>query len=238
VRSARGFSLVENDQVAFASRIIKGQDQDCIDYQLSTTPERNYRMRTRYLILGLTLCMLTGLVSHAAAETRHFKCTIAGTFTDVETYIDTNGDNRSATLDQGVFTCNGSNGIFQEEVEWIPQSAVTTCPAEPGMREFHVSPTQGQHRSVSTDAKTGDQSFSQITSGTLCFNTFTGQTSVTSEGVYIGGTGKAAGATGTFTSQTSGSYLMFGFKGGVFGGFGQFTGTVDSTLILPDGNGN
>jgi hypothetical protein len=184
--------------------------------------------------------MLTGLVSHATALTRNFKCTIAGTFTDdgVETHIDTNGDGASATLDQGIFTCNGSNGVFQEEVEWIPQQTITNCPDVPGMVELHIDQTQGQHRSVSTDAKTGAQTFSQITSGTLCLNIFTGQSTITSEGVYIGGTGKLTGATGTFTSQTSGSYLMLGFKNGVFGGFGQFTGTVDATLILPDGNGN
>jgi hypothetical protein len=183
--------------------------------------------------------MLLGIVSHATAKTRHFKCTIAGTFTDgVETHIDTNGDGRSATLDQGSFKCNGSSGIFQEEVEWLPQPIVTHCPNISSMREFSVSPTQGQHRSVATDLKTGDQTFSQMTSGTLCLDTATGRITVTNEGVYIGGTGKLTSATGTFTSQSSGSYLMFGFKNGVFGGFGQFTGTVDATLVLPDGNGN
>src|SRR5262245_16755957 len=116
-------------------------------------------MRTRYLTLGISLFMLTGFVSHAAAETRRFKCTIAGTFTDgVETHIDTNGDNASATLDQRAFKCNGSSGIYQAEAEWIRQSTVTTCPNVPSMREFHiVDQTQGQGRSVATDAKTGDQ---------------------------------------------------------------------------------
>jgi hypothetical protein len=182
--------------------------------------------------------MLTGFVNHATAETRKLKCTIAGTFTDgVETNIDTNGDNVSATLDQGAFKCNGSSGIFQEEAEWIRQSTVTSCPNVPSMLEFHiVDRTQGQQRSVTTDSKTGDQTFSQVNSGTLCFDTATLQFTTTTEGIYRGGTGKAAGATGTFTSQTSGSYLMFGFKNGVFGGFGQFTGTVDSTVNFPNGN--
>jgi hypothetical protein len=191
------------------------------------------------ITLGLALFILTGLVSHAAAKTRHLKCTIAGTFADgVETNIDTNGDNVSATLDQGTFNCSGSNGVFQEEAEWIPQPTITNCPNVPGMIEFHIDPTQGQQRAVQTNSKTGDQTFTQLTSGTLCLSTFTGQTTGRSEGVYIGGTGRAAGATGTFTSQTTGSYLAVGFKNGVFGGFGQFTGTVDATLILPNGNGN
>jgi hypothetical protein len=75
-----------------------------------------------------------------------------------------------------------------------------------------------------------------VTSGTLCLDRATLRTTVTSEGVFIGGTGKSTGATGTFTSRSSGSYLRGGFKNGVFGGFGQFSGTVDATLILPDGN--
>jgi hypothetical protein len=106
------------------------------------------------------------------------------------------------------------------------------------MLEFHIDQTQGQHRSVSTDSKTGDQTFSQITSGTFCFDTATGQTTGTTTGVYLGGTGKATGATGTFTSQTSGSYLMFGFKNGVFGGFGQFSGTLETTINFPNSNSN
>jgi len=182
--------------------------------------------------------MLTGFVSHAIAETRKLKCTVASTFTDgVETHIDTNGDNASATLDQGAFKCNGSSGIFQEEAEWIRQSTVTSCPNVPSMLEFHIiDQTQGQQRSVATDSKTGDQTFSQVTSGTLCFDTATGQITITTTGIYLGGTGKAAGTTGTFTSKASGSYLIYGFKDGVFGGFGQFTGTVDSTVNFPNGN--
>jgi len=197
-------------------------------------------MRTRYLTLGISLFMLTSLVSHAAAETRRLKCTIAGTFTDgVETNIDTNGDNRSATLDQGAFKCNGTSGIYQAEAEWIPQPTVTTCPNVPSMREFHiVDQTQGQGRSVSTDSKTGDQTFSQITSGTFCLDTATGDYTTTTTGIYRGGTGKSTGATGTYTLQAAGSYLMFGFKDGIFGGFGQFTGTVDSTVTFPNGKGD
>jgi hypothetical protein len=108
------------------------------------------------------------------------------------------------------------------------------------MIELHIDPTQGQLRSVQTNLKTGDQTFTQITSGTLCFNTsaWPWKTTAMSEGIYIGGTGKLTGATGTSTSQTTGSYLAAGSKNGVFGGFGQFTGTVDATLILPNGNGN
>jgi hypothetical protein len=195
-------------------------------------------MHTRHFTLGLTLLMLTGIVSYVEAETRHLKCTQSNTFTDgVETRIDTNGDNASATLAQGIANCNGSRSFVQEETEWIPRP-VTTCPDVPNMFEFHISPTQGQHRGVATDLKTGDQTFAQITSGTICINASTGLLTGTAEGIYIGGTGKNTGATGAFKSHFSGRYLAFGCKGGICGGFGQATATAEATLILPDGNGD
>jgi hypothetical protein len=192
-------------------------------------------MRTHHLTLGLTLLMFTGIVSYAEAKTRHLKCTQSNTFADgVETRIDTNGDNASATLSQGIGNCNGSNALVQEEAEWI-QTAVTHCPHEPNMFEFYISETQGQQRAVGTDLKTGDQTFARITSGTLCVNAATGILSGTAEGIYIGGTGKNTDATGTFESHFSGRYLAFGCKDGICGGFGQSTATIEATLILPDG---
>ena len=190
-------------------------------------------MLTRFVVLGFTLLMATSFVNSVTAETLPLKCAIAGSFTDgVETHLDTNGDGLSANLSQGVVKCNVGSGISHEEIEWI-ESPVSACPNKPGMIEFHISPTQGQHRSVSTDTKTTDQLFAQVTLGTLCFDSSTGKGTVTTEGKYLGGTGKNAGATGSFTSQSSLSYLAFGFKDGVFGGFGQFTGTLKGTLIRP-----
>jgi len=58
-------------------------------------------------------------------------------------------------------------------------------------------------------------------------------------GGLVGGLGcgpVGAGATGTATFNTVGSYLQFGFKGGdedLFGGFGQFTFISNGTLTLP-----
>src|SRR5438552_18835267 len=124
-------------------------------------------MRLHHILLGLTLPIFLGLVSHAAAETRHLTCTISGSFTDgIETNIDTNGDGASATLGQGAVRCNGGSAIFQEEVEWIFQPTLTNCPNKPGVFELHLSSTQGQQRSVNTDSQTGDQLFGQVTSGT------------------------------------------------------------------------
>src|SRR5262249_51473500 len=152
----------------------------------------------------------------------------------VETNIDTNGDGISATLDQGLQNCiPGGRSFFQEEVEWIHQDTPTNCPQ--GSDEYHVGDPISQERFVATDEKTGDQIFSRNITGTLCidFSTFPFKTSSSTHSEFIGGTGVFTGATGTSDAQSTGSYLMFGFKNGVFGGFGQFTGTSDGTVTVP-----
>lgn len=195
-------------------------------------------MRTYYLPLGFAVLMLTSLASDAAAETRRAKCILSGSFTDgVETHIDTNGDGFSGTLDQGFVTCNDGkrtvSAIFQEEAEWIPQPTVTTCPNTPGVFEFRISETQGQHRSVATELKNGDQSFAKVVAGTLCFDSTTGVTTTTTHAIYLGGTGRNVGITGTIDAKTTGNSLITGSKGGIFGSFGHFTGTATVTATFP-----
>jgi hypothetical protein len=192
-------------------------------------------MRTHYLAFGITLLMLTGAVVTAEAHnTERFQCKGGGTFTDgVETNIDTNSDRVSATVDQGAEVCNTGSAIFQEEAEWIHQSAVSAlCPAGT-TDELRINARNhvGQHRAASTDLETGDQVFAQNTWAIECFNASTGRFTGRSEGNIIGGTGKNAGAMGTYRNRFSGSYLQFGSKNGVFGGFGQFTFILNGTLI-------
>ena len=42
--------------------------------------------------------------------------------------------------------------------------------------------------------------------------------SFTFEGIYVGGTGQYRDAQGTFTGHGTGSFLVYGFKDGIFGG--------------------
>jgi hypothetical protein len=199
-------------------------------------------MRTYYFTLSIALLMFTGIVGAGQAKTLQVHCKGSGTFADgVETNIDVNGDGVSAGTDQGVEVCNSGSFVFQEEIEWIPRSVTSACPAGT-TDELYLDSTHGQHRVVATDQKTGDQSFGKMTSGTICFNfsswptpPFTFTNSVHVE--VIGGTGKYTGATGSVDSHAAGSYIQYGFKGGTgaFGGFGQFTFTSDGTLTLPNG---
>ena len=203
-------------------------------------------MHRHFITISTALVlMLTGIVSAAEARTQHNHCKGAGTFVNgEETHIDTNGDGQSAGVDQGLVNCRSDSGVpfnntrffFQEEAEWILRP-VTTCPVGTS-EELYIDPTHGQHRAVVTDEKTGDQLFGQITSATFCVNFATLPITFTSsaQGENIGGTGKYTGATGSFESHTTGSYLIFGFKDGVFGGFGHFNFTSDGTLILPNGH--
>ena len=194
-------------------------------------------MRTRYFTFGIALLMLTGVVGVGNAKTLRTHCTGAGTGADgVETNLDTNGDGVSATLDQGIQNCNTGRSFFQEENEFIHQSTVTTCPAGT-TDEFHIDPAHGQNRGVATDEKTSDQVFSKTIASTLCVNAATGTFTTSVQFEIIGGTGKAAGATGTGESHASGSVLAAGCKGGCpgpFGDFVQFTFTSDSTVNLPN----
>ena len=196
-------------------------------------------MRIHYFTLGLALFMLMGLTGHATAETHHLKCTHSLTGVDgVESHLDTNGDNVPANAAQGILICNGFRGLTHEELEVLPRP-LTTCPKVPNMSEAYLSPTQGQHRIVITDMKTGDQLFGQNTSMVFCVDTSDAAHltfSVTVEGRYVGGTGEYREAQGTFTGHYSGSFLIYGFKDGVFGGFDQATGETEATMILPKGN--
>ena len=197
-------------------------------------------MNSKHLSITTALFfMFAGAVGAAETKSTKFHCTVSGTFADVETNIDTNGDGASANLDKGISNCTPTErSFFQEETEWILQAGPTTCPQ--GSLEFHIDEdaVMGQQRSVSTNEKTGDQVFARIASGTSCvnFSTFPSPTSTSTHHEIIGGTGRFTGATGTYDSQNTGSYQMFGAKNGVFGGFGQFTGTTDGIVTVPEGN--
>ena len=86
-------------------------------------------MRTHYVTVGLTLLLLTGVVVAADAKTQQVHCKGGGTFTTVETNIDTDGDGNSAGVDQGADVCNIGSFVFEEEIEVIPRPVTSACPA-------------------------------------------------------------------------------------------------------------
>jgi len=186
-------------------------------------------METRPFIIGLVLTgMLTG-TGATADETKHWRCTVAGSsVVGVETNLDTNGDAISASATQSIMNC-GRFRFFVQSVNESPAPVPATekCPAGSAL-EYPLL----QSHSVRIEERTGDQLFIQYTSGAFCVQPdstyiFTGL------GVFIGGTGRFNGATGTIETQLAGSYLIAGNKEGNFSALSHFTGTSTETLILP-----
>jgi hypothetical protein len=190
-------------------------------------------MRKHYFTIGIAAFMLfVGDASRATAKTRHLSCTHAGSVVGgVETHIDTNGDQISAGATQGIENCKGFRFLLQTEVEWLaPVPATGNCPAGTTL-EFSLV----QGHTVRTEVKTGDQLFWELSDATLCLKIPEFTFSFTGAATFEGGTGRFSGATGTLQIQATGSYLVTGRKEGIFGAFGQFTGTSTETLILPTG---
>jgi hypothetical protein len=186
-------------------------------------------MGTRSFISGLTLVlMLTGSVANAD-NTEPLRCTVAGSsVVGVETNLDTDSDDISASATQSIMNC-GRFRFFVQSVNESPAPVPATenCPAGSTL-EYPLLQSHG----VRTEEKTGDQLFARYTSGALCVQpdatfTFTGM------GVFAGGTGQFDGATGTIETELAGSYLVAGNKGGNFSALTQFTGTSTETLTLP-----
>jgi hypothetical protein len=190
-------------------------------------------MKTRHFTIGIALVLLlAGAGNSDEVKTKHVRCTGSGTFADgVETRIDTNGDDLSAGLSQGLDNCNIGRFFWQEVDEYqAPLPAPVTCPV--GTDEFHVQQGHG----ITTEEKTGDQLFYEYAPNTVTLCLYPDlRFSVTFKGTYTGGTGQFANASGVYEGQATGQYLVFGEKGGVFGGFGQFNGTYSGTLTLPEG---
>jgi hypothetical protein len=190
-------------------------------------------MKTYHFTTSLALVLLlAGTVGSDEGKTKRVRCTFAEAFTNgVETNIDANGDDLSDNSAQGIDNCNIGRLFMQEESEYqAPLSAPVTCPA--GSQEYCIQ----QNHGVATDEKTSDQLFWEIATdeATICLNpdlTF----SFTGHGTFAGGTGQFTGASGFFDAQSTGKFLVFGFKKGVFGAFGQVSGTSTETLILPEG---
>jgi len=163
------------------------------------------------------------------SKTEHLSCTFSATFVSgVENHLDTNDDERSASVHQGLVNCNIGRFLLHEELEFLdPLTAPVSCPT--GTTEFDLL----QGRVVLTSEKTADQLFFEDASRgeTFCLNpdlTF----SFTEHGTLAGGTGEFTDASGSIDGQGTGKYLITGSKDGVFGGFGQFSETATGTLNI------
>ena len=75
----------------------------------------------------------------------------------------------------------------------------------------------------------GDMIFLEVSDLLVCLNPLTGIFTVSSQGHFIGGTGRYSGATGDFTGSFTGAILVADPNGALFGAFsGGVTGTVET----------
>ena len=78
--------------------------------------------------------------------------------------------------------------------------------------------------------KNGDQLWGEFTSGDACLDPASGEFYGSGQGTFTDGTGRFAGADGTFTVDFGGNNLTIATLGV---GFGPIYGEIDGTIILP-----
>src|SRR5215831_2458224 len=158
-------------------------------------------MEKRSFSMGIALVlMLAGTVrgDEGTTKTKHLSCTFAATFVSgVETHLDTNGDLRSASVHQGLVTCNIGRFLFQEEFEFLdPLPAPVTCPT--GTTEFDLL----QAQVVLTAEKTADQLFfADAAGGERSVCTRTSRSALPSRGPLLGARGSMRGRAGPSTGK-------------------------------------
>lgn len=176
---------------------------------------------TRKLILGLgsVLLALPFMAATTFADEVPISMKWAGTVAD--TAIDTNSDGLFVdTIDamaKGSFG-PASLGVFTEFY------FAGFCDIE--QRVLHLGILFS--KPVTTFAN-GDQLWGSVTSGSMCMNTVTGDFTGEADGLYLGGTGRFADATGMFTVEFGGRNLTFpqGLPG-----YGAIRGTIEGTVDM------
>lgn len=180
------------------------------------------------LLTGIAAGLLfTCSVSHANARQIHFKGEFAGTF--LGTRIDLNDDGIAASWATAV--ANGTLGkhTSQAVVEVVPAGPTSECPG--GV--FIIDAQNGIGFGINTGTfPNGDQVYTRILTRSQCRldgGRFTGSDTVS----FVGGTGKFAGASGTFEQHFTGFFEAFDPNANPAQAFGSFSGGSEGALILP-----
>ena len=177
--------------------------------------------------IGLACSFVIALASgRAEARDIRIKGDLAGTC--LSTRIDLNNDGVPAGWSTWVEQSNLGQSSAQSVIEAVLVPPTGACPA--GHLETGVV---AGGSAVNTFLHTRDQLFNQVTSRILCIDLVTGAFSAHSLATITGGTGKFAGATGSIEYRFTG--LTFLADPASNQSFGSFTGTIEGTLILPNG---
>ena len=183
-------------------------------------------MNRKSLTIGLTLsCVIALGIGKAEAGKLPLKASFSGSF--VNTQSDTNGDGQKGGLNSGGTKGTLGPGTFQSVGEFV-FSGPGTCPnGNPG---FIFTLLPGMGHGVGRQDSTGDLTFTELTSETICFDPITTIQFFSGAENITGGTGRFAGATGSDTFSGT-ARTLFEDAAGNF--FGEFSGTLEGTIITP-----
>ncbi len=136
---------------------------------------------------------ITGISDGLQSGDNQLSMTFSSTFSP--TTIDVNGDGMVSSLARATVQSNFGPATFEGVGELAPVEVPTNCPA--GNLEFALVP--GSSSTAFTFAN-GDLLFSAETSIVTCTDLSTGFFTNTLTGLFIGGTGQLAGASGSLSS--------------------------------------
>lgn len=167
-----------------------------------------------------------GAIGNVEAKDMRYRESSSSTFSN--TAIDTNGDGTLATLSLYTGHTNlgqiTGQGVFEYLPIPFPPPPPTNCPA--GTVEFQFVVGRG----VNT-FKDGDQLILVPGSSLLCADPTTGLGTFHNIGVFAGGTGRFAGATGSFETRGTVAVLLVNQLGSAEFGLSNFE--ITGTLTLP-----
>jgi hypothetical protein len=162
--------------------------------------------RTAWLVGVTTGLLFTVGLGSANAKERSIKGTFSGTFlsTRINLFPTGNPDGNQAgwSTAEGEGTLGKSTG--QGVVEEIPTGPTAACPGG----AFVIDAQHGGFGTFTNTYKNGAQIYSEIRTRTLCVDSNGGFTG-SDTGVIVNGTGKFAGATGTFEQSFTGFFQVF-----------------------------
>jgi hypothetical protein len=172
------------------------------------------------LALGAVLLIQPFMAATASADEVPVSMKWVGMVFDLA--IDTNGDGLFADLidAQG----NGTFGPAELNVltEFFP---VGFCDTEYKVLQLGVL----YSKPITTFLK-GDQLWGNVTGGSMCLDTETGEFEGEAAGNYVDGTGRFKGASGWFTVKFEGTNVTFAEE---LPGFGAISGTIKGVVERP-----
>lgn len=181
-----------------------------------TAPGSGLTRRVIFALMALAIAAAAVLVGTQSAEAGSFHERISGNF--IDTAVDTNNDGVAGSSWNGV--AKGSGGPTYQgviEVAFEPTGRCATG-AEGTLAAY----------SIVRRYPNGDQLASRLVEGFVCFDPATGLGTVDVEAEIIGGSGRYADASGSYTATFDIHLLLADGTGGI--AHGAFMGTTSGTV--------